>query len=326
MEDITKYIKPIKIGDINIKNNIFLGPMAGVTDKAFRQIVREFNPGLTFTEMASSKAMEFESKKTNKILELLPNERPSVVQIFGHDSKTICSTIEKLNDIEQIDIIDINMGCPAPKLVKNGDGAGMLLDLDNVKEVLEEAVKISKKPITVKTRKGFNDNIITAVKVAKIAEKAGVKMITIHGRTREQYYISTADLDIIKEVKKAVSIPVIGNGDVIDIASAINMFEYTGCDGIMIARGALGNPFIFKSILEGKDYNVSNIEKYNTVLKHIELACKYEGEKISRLKLRKHIAWYLKGSKNSSVYRDKINKSESIEEMKQIVKDALDVK
>ena len=236
MEDITKYIKKIKIGNIEVDNNIFLGPMAGVTDKAFRQVVREFKPGLTFTEMASSKAMEFKSEKTNKILEILPDERPSVVQIFGHDEKTICSTIEKLNDIDDIDIIDINMGCPAPKLVKNGDGAGLLLDLDNIKKILESAVKISKKTLTVKTRKGFNDNIITAIEVAKIAEKAGVKMITIHGRTREQYYNGTADLDIIKEVKKAVNIPVIGNGDVTDLKSAIRMFEYTGCDGIMIAR------------------------------------------------------------------------------------------
>ena len=325
MEDITRYIKPIKIGNVNVENNVFLGPMAGVTDKAFRQIVREFKPGLTFTEMASSKAMEFKSEKTNKILELLPDERPSVVQIFGHDVNTICSMIEKLNEIEEIDIIDINMGCPAPKLVKNGDGAGMLLDLDNIKLVLEEAVKISKKTITVKTRKGFNDDKITAVKVAKIAQEAGVKMITIHGRTREEYYTGTADLEIIKEVKNAVSIPVIGNGDIVDINSAIKMFKYTGCDGIMISRGSLGNPFVFKNIIEGKEYSTSNIQKYNTILKHIDLACKYEGEKISRLKLRKHIAWYLKGIKGGSTFRDRINKSETIDEMKQIVKEALDV-
>lgn len=325
MEELNKYIKEIKIGDIVVKNNVFLGPMAGVTDKAFRQVVRKYNPGLTFTEMASSKAMEFKNDKTNKLLEILEGERPSVAQIFGSNPQTICNTISKLNEDENIDIIDINMGCPAPKLVKNGDGAGLLLDLSNVKNILESAVKISKKPITVKTRKGFNNDIITAVEVAKIAEAAGVKMITIHGRTREQYYSGVADLDIIKSVKKAVNIPVIGNGDITDIASALKMFEYTGCDGIMIARGALGNPFIFKSIIESKEYLPTNQEIYSTILEHIDLACKYEGEKISRLKLRKHIAWYIKGIKNSSKYRDMINKSESIDEMKDIVRQALNV-
>lgn len=325
MEELNKYIKEIKIGDIVVKNNVFLGPMAGVTDKAFRQVVRKYNPGLTFTEMASSKAMEFKNDKTNKLLEILEGERPSVAQIFGSNPQTICNTISKLNEDENIDIIDINMGCPAPKLVKNGDGAGLLLDLSNVKNILESAVKISKKPITVKTRKGFNNDIITAVEVAKIAEAAGVKMITIHGRTREQYYSGVADLDIIKSVKEAVNIPVIGNGDITDIASALKMFEYTGCDGIMIARGALGNPFIFKSIIESKEYLPTNQEIYSTILEHIDLACKYEGEKISRLKLRKHIAWYIKGIKNSSKYRDMINKSESIDEMKDIVRQALNV-
>ncbi len=320
---LEKYIHKLNIGDVEIGNNVFLAPMAGVTDLAFRRIVRNYGPGLTFTEMASSKAMEFGSLKTEKLLNILDNERPSVVQIFGSDPETIKNMILKLNEDDRIDIIDINMGCPAPKLVKNGDGAGLLLNLDNVKTILETAVKVSKKPITVKTRKGFNNDIITAVKVARIAEEAGVKMITIHGRTREEYYSGTSDLNIIKSVKESVNIPVIGNGDVTDIESAVKMFEYTGCDGIMIARGSLGNPWVFKSILENKEYTPSNLEKLSIILNHIDLACEYEGEKISRLKLRKHIAWYLKGIENGSKYRDMINKSESIEEMKQIVKDAL---
>jgi nifR3 family TIM-barrel protein len=257
---------------------------------------------------------------------MLDDERPSVAQIFGSSVETIRNMILKLNEDDRIDIIDKNMGCPAPKLVKNGDGAGLLLNLDNVKNILEEAVKVSKKPITVKTRKGFNDDIITAVKVAQIAEAAGVTMITIHGRTREEYYSGFADLDIIKKVKESVSIPVIGNGDVTDIESAIRMFEYTGCDGIMIARGSLGNPWIFKSIIEGKEYMPSNKEKLEVILKHMDYACKYDGEKLSRLKLRKHLAWYIKGIENGSKYRDMINKSESIDEMKHIVKEALDVK
>ncbi|MEG1705390.1 MAG: tRNA dihydrouridine synthase DusB [Clostridia bacterium] len=321
-----QYIHKIKIGNVEVKNNVFLAPMAGVTDLAFREIVRKYSPGLTFTEMASSKAMEFGSDKTKKLLSILDIEKPSIVQIFGSDVNTIKNMIIKLNDYDNIDIIDINMGCPAPKLVKNGDGAGLLLNLDNVKNILTEAVKVSKKPITVKTRTGIDDDIITAVKVARIAEEAGVSMITIHGRTRNQYYSGVCDLDIIKEVKESVSIPVIGNGDITDIESAIHMFEYTGCDGIMIARASQGNPWIFKSILEGKTYIPTNKEKLSVILKHIDLACKYDGEKLSKLKLRKHLAWYLKGITEGSKYREKINTSDSIDELIDIVKDALNEK
>ena len=321
---LENYIKELKIGNIVVKNNVFLAPMAGVTDIPFRKICREFGPGLTFTEMASSKAMEFNSKKTSKILNIIEGERPSIVQIFGSDKYAIKNTIEKLNEDESIDIIDINMGCPAPKLVKNGDGAGLLLDLEKVEEILKEATSVSKKPITVKTRKGFNDNIITAVEVAKLCEKYGVAMITIHGRTREQYYSGKADLDIIKAVKEAVSIPVIGNGDIVDIESAKRMFEYTNCDGIMIARGAQGNPWIFKSILEGKEYIPSNNERLEIILKHIDYALKNEeNRKQAVLKMRKHIAWYLKGIKNSSYIKDKINREEDIEEVKKILIDFL---
>ncbi len=317
---LENYIKEIKIGNIKVKNNVFLAPMAGVTDIPFRKICREFGPGLTFTEMASSKAMEFNSKKTSKLLNIIEDERPSVVQIFGSDKYAIRNTIEKLNEDDTIDIIDINMGCPAPKLVKNGDGAGLLLNLDKVEEIIKEATSVSKKPITVKTRKGFNDDIITAVKVAKICEKYGVAMITIHGRTREQYYSGKADLDIIKAVKEAVSIPVIGNGDIVDIESAKKMFEYTNCDGIMIARGAQGNPWIFKSILDGKNYIPSNSERLDIILKHINYAVENEENvKQAVLKMRKHIAWYLKGIKNSSYIKDKINREEDIEKVKEIL-------
>lgn len=317
---LENYIKEIKIGNIKVKNNVFLAPMAGVTDIPFRKICREFGPGLTFTEMASSKAMEFNSKKTSKLLNIIEDERPSVVQIFGSDKYAIRNTIEKLNEDDTIDIIDINMGCPAPKLVKNGDGAGLLLNLDKVEEIIKEATSVSKKPITVKTRKGFNDDIITAVKVAKICEKYGVAMITIHGRTREQYYSGKADLDIIKAVKEAVSIPVIGNGDIVDIESAKKMFEYTNCDGIMIARGAQGNPWVFKSILDGKNYIPSNSERLDIILKHINYAVENEENvKQAVLKMRKHIAWYLKGIKNSSYIKDKINREEDIEKVKEIL-------
>lgn len=315
------YIKETKVGNIKLNNNVFLGPMAGVTDIPFRKICRKFNPGLTFTEMASSKAMEYDSKKTEKLLEIMPEERPSAVQIFGSNKEVIKNTILKLNESEDIDIININMGCPAPKLVKNGDGAGLLLDLKNVEEIIKEAVKVSKKPITIKTRKGFDDSKITAVEVAKICENYGVEQIIIHGRTREEYYSGSADLDIIKKVKEAVKIQVIGNGDIVDVESANHMFEYTGCDGIMIARGACGNPWVFKSILDGKDYIPSNEERYNMVMEHIQNALEYDKENPRQavLKMRKHIAWYLKGLSGSTKIKDLINRTDDIEEVKKIL-------
>lgn len=269
--------------------------------------------------MASTKAMEFGSSKTERLLKIPECERPSAVQIFGSKKQVISETIKKLNEDENIDIIDINMGCPAPKLVKNGDGAGLLLDLKNVEEIIKEAVKVSNKPITVKTRKGFNEEKITAIEVAKIAEENGVSFITIHGRTREEYYSGKSDLDIIKKVKESVSIPVIGNGDIVDFKSAYHMFEYTHCDGIMIARGAQGNPWIFKSILDGKDYKPDLKELFDTIYDHINYQVEYDEEKQANLKLRKHIAWYLKGLNGSSKIRDEINKSESIEHTKEIL-------
>lgn len=316
------YIKEIKIGNVKVKNNVFLAPMAGVTDFPFRKICRKFNPGLTFTEMASTKAMEYGSEKTRKIINIDKNERPSVVQIFGSDSLVIKDTIEKLNEDKNIDIIDINMGCPAPKIVKNGDGAGLLLNLDNVEKIIKTATSVSKKVITVKTRKGWDSNHITAVDVAKICQKYGVPMITVHGRTRADYYSGKADLDIIKKVKESTNILVVGNGDIVDVASAENMFKTTGCDAIMIGRGAQGNPWIFKSILEGKDYIPTNEERLGIILEHIKYALDYEEtEKMAMLKMRKHIAWYLKGLDGSAKIKDKINKEEKAENVISILKE-----
>lgn len=216
----------MKIGNLNFENNVFLAPMAGVTDISFRGLCKELGCGLVCTEMVSAKALYYGSDNTKTLLRIADEEKPVAIQIFGNDPNIMAEIVERdLNNLEEACIIDINMGCPAPKIVKNGDGAGLLLDLKNVESIIHEAVKVSNKPITVKTRKGFNEERITAVDVAKICETNGVSMITIHGRTKEQYYSGKADLNIIKKVKNEVSIPVIGNGDIIDINSAKYMFE-----------------------------------------------------------------------------------------------------
>lgn len=316
---MNKYIKEIKIGNVNIKNNVFLAPMAGITDLPFRHICKKFNPGLMYTEMVSAKGLVYEDIKTNKLLTLLKDERPSAVQIFGSDKEDIIGAIKKLNEIEEIDIIDINMGCPAPKVTKNGDGSALLKDLDKIDEITKVAVETSKKPITVKFRVGYKKDDNVAVKVAKICEKNGVSAITVHGRTKEQMYTGINNLDVIKEVKEAVNIPVIGNGDVVSIETANKMFEYTKVDGIMIARGAMGRPWIFEEILTGKNTKLTMQDKLDIMLEHIDVATKYYGEKKAVPELRKHIACYLKGLKNSSYVKDLINRETSKEEVKRLL-------
>ena len=305
------YLHKLKIKNIELENNIFLAPMAGITDLPFRLICKEFRPGLVFTEMISSKGIFYNDEKTIKLMNMEGEKRPVAIQIFGSDLDAIKCATKYVS--KYADIIDINMGCPAPKVVKNGDGSRLLLNLELIGKIVETAVKNSNGiPISVKIRKGWDKENIVAIEAAKIIESAGASMITIHGRTRDEYYSGNVDLEIIKKVKESVNIPVIGNGDIIDENSAVRMFEYTGVDGIMIGRGALGNPWIFDKIVyylkTGKyKNNVTNNEKLNIILKHLDLLVKEKGETIAVKEMRKHIGWYIKNLKNSSKIRGIIN-------------------
>lgn len=313
-----KYLKKLKIGNLELENNLILAPMAGVTNRPFRTICKEIgNPGLVCTEMASSKAMFHNDQKTKRLLNTDGEKRPISYQIFGSDVETMAFSAKYVSEFA--DIIDINMGCPAPKVVKNGDGSKLLLDLDNAEEIMKAVVQNSEVPVTLKIRKGWDKENIVAVEVAKIAEKAGISAITVHGRTRSEFYSGIADLDIIKKVKENVKIPVIGNGDVIDEITAKKMFEYTGVDGIMIGRGSFGNPWIFRNIIyylqNGEKLSEpTNQEKLEVMKKHIKLAVEEKGE-IAIKELRKHIAWYTKNMKKSSEFRNSINKVETEKEL-----------
>lgn len=314
------YLKKLKIGNLELENNLILAPMAGITDLPFRSICKEYGPGLVCTEMVSSKAIFYGDEKTKLLLNTEGEKRPISMQIFGSDAETMGFAAKEISKIA--DIIDINMGCPAPKVVKNGDGSKLLLDLKKAKEIIEAVVKNSSVPVTVKFRKGWNSEKVVACEMAKIAEEAGAAAITIHGRTREEFYSGKADLDIIKEVKKSVRIPVIGNGDVIDEESAFRMFEYTEVDGIMIGRGAMGNPWIFKNIkhyLETgeKLKQPTQKEKLEIMRKHIDLAVKDKGENIAIKEMRKHLACYVKNIQDASKIREKINKIETRDELVQ---------
>ena len=317
------YLKKLKIGNVELQNNLILAPMAGVTDLPFRTIVEKFNPGLVCTEMVSSKALFYGDEKTKQLLKYDGEKRPISMQIFGNDPETMGLAAKYVSKLA--DIVDINMGCPAPKVVKNGDGSKLLLDLNKVEEIVKAVVANSEVPVTLKFRKGWNNNNIVACEVAKIAEENGISAITIHGRTRDEFYSGKADLDIIKKVKESVNIPVIGNGDIIDEESAKYMFEYTGVDGIMIGRGAMGNPWIFEQIqhyLETgeKLSSPTNQEKYEILKEHIELDVRYKGEAVALNEMRKHIAWYTKNMSNSSSFRNYINKINTKDELINAIK------
>ena len=302
----------MKIGNVQLDNEVFLSPMAGVTDLPFRTICKEKGCGMLYTEMINAKALCYDDENTKKMLNLEDDGHPVAVQIFGSDPEYMGKAASIMNQYTN-DILDINMGCPAPKVIKNGDGSALMRNPKLAAEVLTAVVKNSKKPVTLKIRKGWDDNSVNAVEIAKIAEECGISALAIHGRTREQFYSGKADWDIIAEIKQSINIPVIGNGDVFDVQDAVNMLEKTKCDAIMIGRGSQGNPWIFNRINHymktGEILPEPTLEeKIGTAIKHMNLAVAEHGEYVAVREMRKHIGWYLKGLKNSAKYRDQINK------------------
>lgn len=308
--------------------NIFLAPMAGVTDRPFRLLCREKGASLVYTEMVSAKAMHYKDKKTFEIARTWPDEMPIGVQIFGCEPEIMAEAAAWLSRQPDVALIDINMGCPAPKIVKNGEGAALMLKPDLVRRIVRETVKASQKPVTVKIRKGWDRASANAVEIASICEEEGAAMVTVHGRTRDQQYSGTADLGCITEVKQALTIPVTGNGDIRSPEDAIRMFEETGCDAVMVGRGALGNPWIFENIVSyiynhTYNRNVSNQERLKTILKHYELMEKYKGERAAMLEMRKHVAWYLQGLPGSARVKTEIFKTCDINHAKRIIREYL---
>lgn len=321
------FLHELKIGNVKLKNNLILAPMAGVTNLPFRVVCKDCGAGMVCTEMASSRAMFHNDQKTKRLFNTKGEERPISFQVFGSDEETLAYAAKYMSTFA--DIIDINMGCPAPKVVKNGDGSKLLLDLPKAKKLIETVVKNATVPVTVKFRKGWDKENIVATDIAQIAEEAGASAVTIHGRTRSEFYTGKADWSIIKKVKESVKIPVIGNGDIVDEESALRMFEQTDVDGIMIGRGSLGNPWIFRNIeyylKTGKKLEPPTIEeRLNIMKKQINLAIEEKGENVAIKELRKHISWYTKNLKNSSAFRDKINKIEDEKELKFVINEYFD--
>ena len=315
----------LKIGNININGRVFLAPMAGVCNSAFRKIIKEMGCSLVFAEMVSDKGLIYNSQKTKDMLYFEECERPIAQQIFGSDKDTFVEAAKMVYDIMKPDIIDINMGCPVPKVaVKSQAGAALLKFPDKIKEIVSAVVNAVPVPVTVKIRSGWDANSINAVEVAKICEEAGASAITIHGRTRSQGYSGKADLDIIKAVKESVSIPVIGNGDVVSLETAKKMLEYTGCDAIMIGRGVLGNPWLIKEIdtylRTGEVISKPAFEdKINMCYHHLEYLLKIKTEKVAVLEMRSHVSWYIKGMPGSQQVKNLVFKAQTSQELKKIL-------
>ena len=313
----------LKIGTVELENNVILGPMAGVTDLPFRLLCREQGAGLVCMEMVSAKAVFYGNRNTKELLQVNPGERPVSLQLFGSDPEILSDIAARLEE-GPYDLFDLNMGCPVPKVVKKGEGSALMKDPKLVERILSSMVRALKKPVTVKIRKGFNDESVNAVEIARIAEGCGAAAVAVHGRTREQYYSGKADWEIIRQVKEAVSIPVIGNGDVDSPEAAKRMLAETGCDGVMVARGAKGNPWIFKRITEYLETGrippkPSREEVKAMMLRHGEMMVEFKGEAAAMREMRKHVAWYTAGWPHSAALRNDINAVETMEALRELI-------
>lgn len=316
-------MKKLKIGNVELENRYILAPMAGVTDLPFRLLCKEQGAGLLCMEMVSAKAILYKNRNTKSLLEIHPKERPVSLQLFGSDPDIMSEIAKQIEELP-FAILDINMGCPVPKIVKNGEGSALMRNPALVHEIVSKVAKAIEKPVTVKIRKGFDDDSVNAVEIARIIEDAGAAAVAVHGRTREQYYSGKTDWDIIRQVKEAVSIPVIGNGDVSSGEDAERMVSETRCDGIMVGRAVQGNPWIFQELIHYEETGEklarpSVTEVREMMLRHAKLQMECKGDYTAIREMRKHVAWYTAGFPNSARLRAEINQVESYEELEKLL-------